>query len=395
MYLKMLRDLNPWWAYEDEEWVNKDKNLVDYNNLKIKWVPKWINEISLEPFSLNFVLGLRQVGKTTGLKLLIRELVKSTEAENIVYIDCDIFPDFISLRETINEYLDAMKSDQAKYIFLDEVTSVVEWWKAVKYLIDVGKLENCVVTVTGSSSLRVRRDVELFPGRTGSGRVVEVLPLNFKEFVVVNGIRNNKLEYDRVLELFKRYLEVGGFPLTVNGFSSSHILNAIVGEVVRFGKSLEIAKETFASLISKIPSALSFRTIAQDTSGYSYKTIQEYLEFFKNLYVLDFAYLKQGSKVLYRKERKIFFRDPLLLNVFSAWSNTPYLYSALVENVVQEHLYRKFCEIYYYRNSYEIDCIAGDLKVEVKAGKPHRRYPKGVIVLNDEEIPKFLIELFK
>jgi len=395
MYLKMLRDLNPWWAYEDEEWVNKDKNLVDYNNLKIKWVPKWINEISLEPFSLNFVLGLRQVGKTTGLKLLIRELVKSTEAENIVYIDCDIFPDFISLRETINEYLDAMKSDQAKYIFLDEVTSVVEWWKAVKYLIDVGKLENCVVTVTGSSSLRVRRDVELFPGRTGSGRVVEVLPLNFKEFVEVHGIRNYKLEYDRVLELFKRYLEVGGFPLTVNGFSSSHILNAIVGEVVRFGKSLEIAKETFASLISKIPSALSFRTIAQDTSGYSYKTIQEYLEFFKNLYVLDFAYLKQGSKVLYRKERKIFFRDPLLLNVFSAWSNTSYLYSALVENVVQEHLYRKFGEIYYYRNSYEIDCIAGDLKVEVKAGKPHRRYPKGVIVLNDEEIPKFLIELFK
>ena len=143
-----------------------------------------------------------------------------------------------------------------------------------------------------------------------------------------------------------------------------------------------------------MPSALSFRSIAQDTSGYSYKTIQDYLEFFKNLYVLDFAYLKQGSKVMYRKERKIFFRDPLLLNLFSAWSNTPYLYSALIENVVQEHLYRRFGEIYYYRNSNEIDCIAGDLKVEVKAGKPHRKYPRNVIILTENEIPKFLIDLF-
>ena len=229
MYLKMLRDLNPWWSYE--EWEDKDKNLVDYNNLGLKWVPKWIDELSMEPFSLNFVLGLRQVGKTTGLKLLIRKLVRNVESKNVVYIDCEIFPDFVSLREAINEYLDAIKSDQTKYIFLDEVTSVVEWWKAVKYLIDVGKLENCVVTVTGSSSLRVKRDIELFPGRTGLGKVVEVLPLNFKEFVEIHGIKNYKLEYDVVLNLFKKYLEVGGFPLTINGFSSSHILNAIVGEM--------------------------------------------------------------------------------------------------------------------------------------------------------------------
>lgn len=286
-----------------------------------------------------------------------------------------------------------MNSEETKYIFLDEVTSISEWWKAVKYMIDSGKFENCVVTVTGSSSLKIRRDVELFPGRTGKGKVIEALPLSFKEFVEIHGIKNYRLEYDRVIDLFKKYLEIGGFPLTINGFSSSHILNAIIGEIVRFGRSLEIAKETLASLISKMPSALSFRAIAQDTSGYSYKTVQEYLEFFKNLYVLDFAYLKQGSRVLYRKERKIFFRDPLLMNVFSAWSNTEYLYSALVENVVQEHIYRRFGEIYYYRNSYEIDCVAGDLKVEVKAGKPYRRYPRNVIVLSDEDIPGFLIEL--
>jgi len=392
MYLKMIRESNPWWEFD--EWENKDKHLADYNILRIRWIPKWINEISLEPFSLNFVLGLRQTGKTTGLKLLIKKLTRDISAENIVYIDCEVFPDFISLREAIDSYLEVTKSDETKFIFLDEVTSITEWWKAVKYLIDTGKLKNCVLTVTGSSSLRIKRDIELFPGRTGYGKIIEVLPLNFKEFVQVHGVKKYKLEYDKVLELFKKYLEIGGFPLTINGFSSNHILNALVGEFVRFGKSLEISKETFASLISKIPSALSFRAIAQDTSGYSYKTIQEYLEFFRNLYIIDFAYLKEGSKILYRKERKIFFRDPLLLNIFSVWSNSRYIYSALIENVVQEHLYRRFGEIYYYRNSYEIDCIANDLKIEVKVGKPHRRYPKNVILLDEEEIQQFLINLF-
>jgi len=52
-------------------------------------------------------------------------------------------------------------------------------------------------------------------------------------------------------------------------------------------------------------------------------------------------------------------------------------------------LYRKFSEIYYFKNRYEIDCIAGELKVEVEAGKPHRKYPRNVITLGKEGIPEF------
>jgi len=393
MDIKILRDTNPWWIYE--QWEQRDKNLIDYNSIKIKWIPDWINLISLEPFSLNFIIGPRQVGKTTGIKLLIKKLIeKNINPKALVYIDCEAFPDFVYLRRIIEECLEIGKKE-TKFIFLDEVTSIEYWWKTIKFLIDSGKLQNCVVTVTGSSSLKVRRDIELFPGRTGKGRFIEVLPLNFKEYVEIMGIKYYKLEYDRVLKLFKKYLETGGFPLTINDFSSSHILNAYIGEFVRFNKSLEIIKETFASLVSKLPSPLSYRAIAKDTSGYSYKTIQEYLEFIRDLYILDFAYFKEGNKIRYRKERKIFFRDPLLMNIFSLWSGTKYLYSALIENVVQEHLLRRFGEIYYYRNSYEIDCIAKNLKIEVKAGKPHRRYPKNVTILEEEDIPRFLIELWR
>ena len=56
-------------------------------------------------------------------------------------------------------------------------------------------------------------------------------------------------------------------------------------------------------------------------------------------------------------------------------------------------MHRKFSEIYYFKNRYEIDCIAGELKVEVKAGKPHGKYPCNVITLEKEDIPELLIKL--
>ncbi|WP_394295111.1 AAA family ATPase [Archaeoglobus veneficus] len=46
------------------------------------------------------------------------------------------------MREVINSYLEATRSEETKYLFLDEVTNIAEWWKAVKYLIDVGKLSD-------------------------------------------------------------------------------------------------------------------------------------------------------------------------------------------------------------------------------------------------------------
>ena len=83
----------------------------------------------------------------------------------------------------------------------------------------------------------------------------------------------------------------------------------------------------------------------------------------------------------------------MLLRLFSAWTGTRCLDSAVYEHVVQEHVYRKYGKVYYYRDAYEIDVVADNLKVEVKAGKPHRRYPRGVKVVDEEQIPFFLLEL--
>lgn len=45
------------------------------------------------------------------------------------------------------------------------------------------------------------------------------------------------------------------------------------------------------------------------------------------------------------------------------------------------------------RGRYEVDCIAADMKIEVKTGKPHRKYPPNVEILGCEDIPVFLYAL--
>ena len=389
MRLGSITYMNPWWEGKE------DYHIKRWREQKIHWWPNWLERLSLKPFSLNFILGPRQVGKTTGIKLLIQELLRDNPPESILYLNVEVLPSHRELLELLREFqgLKDKEGIETGYIFLDEVTSLEGWWRGVKPLIDAGLLEKDVVTVTGSSSLRVKRDIELFPGRRGEGKTIEVMPLSFPEYVEIMGLKNPELMREKVLELFNSYLKTGGFPASINGLPMDDLLGAYIGEFVRFGKSLEIAKETFAAVIRSAPSATSFRALAGMTSGYSYKVIQDYIEFFTELYILGIAYLKQGNQVLYKREKKFFFRDPLLARLFSLWSGAELREDALYEWVVQEHLYRRFGEVYYYRNSYEVDAIAGDLKVEVKAGKAHRRYPKGIKVLEKEDVPFFLLEL--
>ena len=82
----------------------------------------------------------------------------------------------------------------------------------------------------------------------------------------------------------------------------------------------------------------------------------------------DYALFKE-NQIIWRKERKFFILDPFLAKSLSLWTNTEILDNALYEWIVRSHLKRRFGEVYYYKNSYEIDVIAGNLKIEIKSKK--------------------------
>ncbi|RLE63022.1 MAG: ATP-binding protein, partial [Thermoprotei archaeon] len=44
----LLYSLNPWWEWKN--WEEKDRDLKAFRNMKVRWEPSWIKEISLTPF---------------------------------------------------------------------------------------------------------------------------------------------------------------------------------------------------------------------------------------------------------------------------------------------------------------------------------------------------------
>ena len=55
--------------------------------------------------------------------------------------------------------------------------------------------------------------------------------------------------------------------------------------------------------------------------------------------MLKVVYLKENGKINFRKEKKIFFRDPYIYKLLSLVANKPIKREVLLEQIVQEHLY--------------------------------------------------------
>ncbi|NJE26814.1 ATP-binding protein [Thermococcus sp. MV5] len=384
----MIEEQNSWWFGEpDLDWLT-------FEGLTYRIFPSWTRQVSLKPFSLNFVLGPRRVGKTMGIKLLIKELVKENPY-SVFYFSCDVLEDYRDLLEVLEEYLKLKKRKGIKtsYIFLDEVTLTREWWRAVKYLIDQGKIRGDVVTVTGSVSLAAGRHIETFGGRRGNGTIIEVMPLDFYSYY---SIFYEEFFSSKAEEVFERYLETGGYLAYLNGdIKVEELVGLIKADLKALERSTDLARDIMGAIIDKAPSPVSFNSIAKSV-GISPHTARDYVELFEALHVLlQILFLGGDGKVYSRKERKLIIRDPLIGRAMGLWTRRKLNKDVLYEWLVQEHLYRQFKEIYYFRNSYEVDAIAGGLKVEVKSRKAKLRYPKDVKVLSGQEIPSFLYDLGK
>ena len=61
---------------------------------------------------------------------------------------------------------------EKKYIFLDEATSVWNWQRAVKLLVDSGMLDDVTLVVNGPHSLDVENGATYLVGRTGGNPAI-------------------------------------------------------------------------------------------------------------------------------------------------------------------------------------------------------------------------------
>ena len=414
-----MEEQNPWWNNE------VDIKYEQWKSSKIKWKPEIINEISLKPFSLNFLIGPRQVGKTTSLKILVHDLIKKRNPKSIFYFSCDELIDFRELGEVLDSYISAKKSWGIKksIIILDEITFVEDWFRAIKSRIDKGIFSNDVLIITGSASLELLKEKERFPGRRGHGKDIYFYPLSFSEYCkkifkinlkqaslndykeVLRIMNSNKIFKKKINEALSSYLKSGGFPLSIidqmsyGNVSYSTIktyLDWVKGDIVKLKKSERYTKEIISYLLSARLSPISWNSISKNTSINSPHTVQEYVETLSDLFIIKILYLiEPNNKIEYRKNKKVHFIDPFLYRVFSNYTGIKVLEENLIESLAATHLSKVF-DTFYYRNKSEVDCVilkkGKQVGFEVKWGPKKIKklaHIKEIYKLDKETLPLF------
>lgn len=282
----MIEEYNPWWISRDK--VKEIEIFRKFEESQLKWVPDVIQKLSLSPFSLNFVLGPRQVGKSTAMILLVKKLLDdNVDPKAIFYFSCDKIVDYKELDEILEDYLRIKKSNNitSSFLLLDEITYPKEWHRALKSRIDKGDFKNDVLVVTGSLSVSARREIETFPGRRGQGKNLIMYPLPFSKYVELfnvklprgdlNFVTSNFGRYSHLTqtlnELMERYLVTGGFPNAIREHSSygrvsvtvDDFLSSVISDINKLRRSETFFKLTVKGLLERTSSELSYHSISK------------------------------------------------------------------------------------------------------------------------------------
>ena len=173
--MEWLHIYNPWWR--GREAIHSDELIQKWEESNVRVYPKLYEKIlefiNQKRWGSIFIFrGPRQVGKTTLLKLIIRELLeRGYSPDAILYLPLDA-PKIVDVRD----FYEAMKyflsrarlhSQERTIIFLDEVSALGDWSRIIKGMIDSGELKNSILVVTGSHAIEVLRGEEKLSGRKG------------------------------------------------------------------------------------------------------------------------------------------------------------------------------------------------------------------------------------
>ncbi len=404
-----IYEFNPWWQSPDR--IEGDPRVVEWRSAAFRWIPRLCR--TFEDADVIYMMrGPRRVGKTTLLKLRVMDLLKKgTPPKDIFYYSCDLVSSPKQLVDAIDTYLDQVRvkgSASAEpgrgHIFIDEVSSVKDWQKGMKALIDAGKLRGCTVILTGSHSMDIRRASETLAGRRGNAAGLRygspdkiLLPMKFSEYAetrspeVRSALRDARelpagsrkaalleLLGGKVPELFSRmmplsrmlegmlddYLITGGMPQAINEYSSRHsisdstyadFVSLIMKDISRWGGEEALARQVLWRASETMATQVSPNALKDGTEIADYRTVEKYLGALKASYAIEQTYrLDVGrGQPFYRKERKVYFADPFIFHACRGWLSgrdafeasrmflgTAEMKGRLLEGVVGNHIAR-------------------------------------------------------
>lgn len=341
---------NPWW--KNPGTIDDDEKVKEALNKEQKIL------YSFHLTQNTLILGPRQVGKTTMLKLFIHDLIKKgVNPRNILYFSCEPLSkkqDIIELFSDYNRISTEIKG--RKYLFLDEATQIKDWELAIKYFLETELSKNKILVTTGSNALLLKRGSERLPGR--DLKVKLFLPLSFREFLLnfaskdlKQVLKENNIKYEDISDTKKlhslslnllpfldeinaklyAYLKTGGYlKPTYEFLENNHVreetyeiyVKWILGDLSKLDRRESIFKSMVKGIIKNYCSKFSLLSFAKEMEIPSHVTVSEYLESLQSLLLVNNLYQVNLSKKLpiFRKERKCYFIDPFLYSVFKGYS---------------------------------------------------------------------------
>ena len=190
------------------------------------------------------ITGARQVGKS----YLIRETLKKMKVDYVEF-------NFIKQSYLIEMFDSAIKDDADKFllelrvaanrvlkddtiIFFDEVQEVKEIVTIIKFLVEKGKYKYIL-----SGSLLGIELTNLKSAPVGYLETIDMYPMDLEEFYIANGLGKDVIEkihqcfiektevsefvHNTLIEMFYRYLIVGGMPEAVQCYIDTQDLNKV------------------------------------------------------------------------------------------------------------------------------------------------------------------------
>ncbi len=310
-----------------------------------------------------FVVGLRRVGKTTLFRMLVEYLLSVTSPKNILYVTLDSYNlSDSSIHEILEEYRKEhkLKRSEKIFLFLDEITYKDDFSRELKNLYD---LENIKIFAGSSSSASI---VDKKSYLTGRSRMIEVLPLNFDEFLLFKGIKVKKSEKYLLEKYFEDYMRYGGMPEFVLTGDISYIYSLLDDIIykdivsVHKVKDTKVIKDFFKMLMERSGKKMSLNKIA-NVMDISVDTARRFFNYFSTTFLV-YPVEKCGKlNERLRAPKKIYAADVGIRNTITGFRDK----GAIFENLVFLKI-KNNNPCYIYEDGIEIDFRVGNKLIEVK-----------------------------
>lgn len=382
--------------------------------MKRKLYQKLLKEKGSKKISI--IIGPRQVGKTTLLKQLHKEI-------GGLYVDFDILENVEGFN-TYSNFINSLKlegyDEKKKFIlFIDEFQKYTDLTKVLKNVHD--NHENIKIYATGSSSITIKSNIQ--ESLAGRKFLHKLLPLDFEEFLLFKGVKTDKLkklqtfkgqlpktEFKKEIEEFMIY---GGYPEVVLSDNKKEILTSIFDtyikkDLVDYLNVREIlgVKRLIQYLAINNGSKLNISEISQKLN-LSREQIENYLEVLQETFIIKKVtpfYINKNKEII--KAYKEYFIDPGVrnyycnnFNKFSQRNDTGFLFETFTLSEILKH---SDFEIKFWQDKQkrEVDFIINKvheqiaLEVKYKENLKSEDY-KGIRHLKDKVKKSFVVNLKK